>query len=90
MTRPQVIERIAWIGGMLIETVPVTRLIVAATSIAFDLHATAYDTLYLALAEQRGAPLVTADRKLFDKARVMDRFDGLLVWVGELSPRADA
>lgn len=84
LTRQQAIERIAWIGGLTVEKVPVDRLIVAATGIAFDLHATAYDTLYLALAEQSGTPLVTADRKLYDKARASSRFADLVVWVGDL------
>lgn len=85
MTRQQAIERVAWIGGLTVEVIPADRLIVAATSIAFDLHATAYDTLYLALAEHSGAALVTADRKLYEKAKAASRFADLVVWVGDLS-----
>lgn len=86
MSRQQAIERIAWIGSLAIDVVPLDRLIVAATSIAFDLHATAYDTLYLALAEQSGAVFVTADRKLYEKAKASARFSDLVLWVGDLPP----
>jgi predicted nucleic acid-binding protein len=84
MSRQDAIERIVWIGGVAVEVVPVNRLIVAATGIAFDLHATAYDTLYLALAEHSGAALVTAGRKLYEKAKAASRFADLVVWVGDL------
>lgn len=84
MSRQQAIERVAWIGGLMVEVVPADDLIVAATGIAFDLHATAYDTLYLALAEHSGAALVTADRKLYEKAKAASRFADLVVWVGDL------
>lgn len=56
--------------------------------IAFDLHATVYDPVYLALAEQSGAPLVTADRKIFDRAKASNRFAELVAWVGDLAPGA--
>jgi predicted nucleic acid-binding protein len=85
LSRQQAIERMAWIESLMVEVVPVDRLIVAAMGIAFDLHATAYDTLYLALAEQSGAALVTADRKLYEKAKASSRFSDLIVWVGDLS-----
>jgi predicted nucleic acid-binding protein len=62
----------------------------AATGIAFDLGATVSDTLYPALAEQRGAPLVTADRKLHDKAKGSARFAGLVVWLAEPPPATAA
>lgn len=42
----------------------------------------AYDAAYLALAHAEGAPLITADRRLYNALR--DRF-GLLVWVGDRS-----
>ena len=86
ITRQQTIERVAWIASLEIDVVPLDRLILPATDIAFDLHATAYETLYLALAEQSGAPLVTADRKLFDRAKASSRFAELIVWVGDLAP----
>ena len=89
MTRRQAIERMAWIAGLAVDVTPTERLIIAAIAIAFELHATAYDTLYLALAEQSGSALVTADRKLYDKAKTSSRFADLVVWVGDL-PSASA
>ena len=86
MSRQQAIERIAWVSGLTVEVVPAGRLIVAATGIAFELQLTACDTLYLALAEQSGAALVTADRKLYETASATNRFAELVVWVGDLSP----
>ena len=87
MSRSQAMERLAWIRGLPIEVIPVDRLIVAAMSIAFDRHATAYDTLYLALAEQSGAACVTADRGLYETAKLTSRFADLVVWVGDLASR---
>jgi predicted nucleic acid-binding protein len=40
-----------------------------ALQIATRLDATQYDSLYMALAVKLNCPLVTADRKLFDKAK---------------------
>ena len=85
MSQTQAIERMTWIAGLSVEVVPVDRLIAAAVRIAFDLHTTACDTLYLALAEQRASPMVTADRQLYQKAKGSDRFADLVVWVGDLS-----
>ena len=90
MTRTQAIERMAWIAGLMVEVVPMDRLIAAALGISFDLHATTCDTLYLALAERSGTALVTADRGLYDKAKATDRFTDLIVWVGDLSSDAAA
>jgi len=90
MTRPQAIERMAWIAGLAIEVTPLDHLILAATHLAFELRATAYDTLYLALAEQSGCALVTADRRLYDKAKASARCGELIAWVGDLSPPAAA
>lgn len=42
-----------------------------------------YDSLYVALAEQSGRPLVTADRKLFDALRESDLGEPL-VWVEDI------
>ncbi len=39
-----------------------------------------YDGIYMAKAIERGAPLITADRKLFDKIHSMD--DSVL-WIGD-------
>lgn len=48
-----------------------------AVALAFDLEATVYDTLYLALAESLGAKLVTADKKFYRQAQGRGSVDRL-------------
>jgi predicted nucleic acid-binding protein len=50
---------------------------------AVDLRLTVYDTLYLALAERLNIPLVTADRKLYDRASSAARDSGLVRWIAD-------
>ncbi len=52
-----------------IELLPMRRLLDAATKIAIDLDHAAYDCMYLAVALETGAPLVTADDRLLRKVR---------------------
>jgi predicted nucleic acid-binding protein len=52
-----------------VAVVPLAQLAAAAMTIALRLGLTLYDALYLAVAEQQDATLVTADRRLFDAAR---------------------
>jgi predicted nucleic acid-binding protein len=46
---------------------------------------TIYDSLYIALAEKRGIPLVTADRRLIRCISSDAAVAKLMVWVGDLS-----
>lgn len=48
--------------------VPMSELSGRALSLALELNHPAYDCLYLACAEQEGADLLTADRRLADIA----------------------
>ena len=82
--RAQVDDRLRWLTELGVRETPVASLISSAAALAFELHATPYDTLYLALAERLRVPLVTADRKLFDKASAVPRLAPLTVWVGDL------
>jgi predicted nucleic acid-binding protein len=41
-------------------------------------------SFFLALSAQIAAPLVTADRKLYDKVKTDDRYADLVVWVADL------
>lgn len=52
-----------------------------AVKLAFELGATVYDTLYLALAESLGTKLVTADKKFYRQAKAR----GSIEWLAELS-----
>ena len=71
-------DEVAFAGRLLanadIEIVPARPLIHAAIEIALFLDHPAYDCLYLALAEWRDAPFVTADTRLFNKAAPTSRF----------------
>ena len=69
LTREQAAERVLWFRDLGIEETPIHDLITRATALSFELDLTVYDTLYLALAERLDAPLVSADRKLVDRAR---------------------
>ena len=46
---------------------------------------TIYDALYVALAEQRDMPLVTADERLIRRLSRDPGLARLMVWVGDLS-----
>jgi predicted nucleic acid-binding protein len=50
-----------------IELVPDSTLAVDALQFAKELDLSAYDAMYVALAERLGAPLVTADRRLAER-----------------------
>lgn len=75
------LERIELIHDVTVTETPIRTLLPAASSLAFSMRLTVYDTLYLALARRLAVSLVTADRKLFDRAAGEA---GLVVWVGDL------
>ena len=85
LTREEAAVRIEWVRDLIVAETPLRDLTLHATEIAFDLHLTVYDTLYLALASKAAAPLVTADRKLYDKAKSHHHFVDLVVWVEDLA-----
>jgi predicted nucleic acid-binding protein len=63
--------------------VPIAGLMPQAFLLAIEHAVTVYDSLYLALAVERGVPVVTADEKLvrrFSATPLAHR----VVWVGEL------
>jgi predicted nucleic acid-binding protein len=55
------------LGDVLTETVPTVGLVPRAGQIAVDLDHPVYDAFYLALAEARNAPLITADERLLKR-----------------------
>jgi predicted nucleic acid-binding protein len=57
------------------ELIPVRALAARASEIMIDLVHPVYDCLYLALAERRRKPLVTADRRLIEAAKRLDGVD---------------
>lgn len=58
-------------------------LLQLAWAIAAEFERTVYDSLYLALAQSTGCPLVTADRKLYNALKPT-RFAPQLLWVEDI------
>jgi predicted nucleic acid-binding protein len=59
------------------------RLRDEAFALAQETRRSAYDCLYLALAQSLGAPMVTADRKLYGEIHA-GRLKKWIIWVGDL------
>jgi predicted nucleic acid-binding protein len=76
-------ERAAFLAATPITPVPLERLVKDAMGIAVRLGVTIYDALYLALAEERGAMLVTDDQRLLAAARGDRRLRARAVWIGD-------
>jgi predicted nucleic acid-binding protein len=76
-------ERAATLAEAPIAVVPLDRLVSAAMTIALRLGITVYDSLYLALAEQQGATLVTDDRLLLAAARHDGQLRDSVIWIGD-------
>jgi predicted nucleic acid-binding protein len=61
-------EAVEQLPQLIDEVAPLSELAGPAYDLATDHGFSAYDSVYLALARQRGAPLVTADAKLVRRA----------------------
>ncbi len=64
---------------------PVAGLMQRAFAISAAHLVTIYDLLYVALAEQRGIPLVTADARLVRRMSSHAALGERMIWVGDLS-----
>jgi predicted nucleic acid-binding protein len=88
LRREQADEILSALGQAPLEIFPCRLLAPAALEIAGGTGLTVYDCLYLATAMLTGSRLVTADRRLFERARdaplLMDR----VLWIEEL-PKGD-
>ena len=60
-------------------------LLTDAFTLAVETKRTVYDSLYLALAREIDAPLVTADLR-FRNALTSSSYGGNVVWLGDLTP----
>jgi predicted nucleic acid-binding protein len=67
-TQEDALEVLARVRDLVIETVPCRLHYERAFALAARHGFSAYDSLYLALAEARGAPVITADEKLVRRA----------------------
>ncbi len=75
-------ERVAVLLRAPIAETPIATLMPRAFQIAVARMVTVYDALYLALAEQRGVPLMTADERLVRWVSRDDALGRLVVGVG--------
>lgn len=67
--RVQAEAMVSRLRELIAETVPAKSLVTAAVSLAADHGFSAYDAAYLALADNQGARVLTADVKLADRAK---------------------
>jgi predicted nucleic acid-binding protein len=63
---------------------PVPELMPRAFAISVALSVTIYDSLYVALAERRDIPLVTADERLIRRVAGDADLGKRVIWVGDL------
>lgn len=76
---------LAFLASLPVIVTQLCELIGPAASLSPEVRLTLHDTLYLALAEQQGVPLVSADQTLIDAARKQTRLRDLLVWIGDFT-----
>jgi predicted nucleic acid-binding protein len=67
-----------------IVSAPIAGLMPRAFTISVAHSVTIYDSLYIALAEKRSIPLVTADERLIRRVSGDAALAGCVVWVGDL------
>jgi predicted nucleic acid-binding protein len=67
MRGTQQIAAVTWLPSILDELAPTGPLAPRAMAISAFLDHPAYDCFYLALAEQRGGTLISADRRLIQR-----------------------
>jgi predicted nucleic acid-binding protein len=83
LTEHQAHERVVALAEAPVATVPLAQLAADAMTIGLRLSITLYDALYLAVAEQQDAALVTADRRLFDAARHDKDLCARIQWIAD-------
>jgi predicted nucleic acid-binding protein len=83
LSEQQAHERVVALAEAPVGTVPLAQLAAAAMTIALRLGITLCDALYLAVAEQQDAALVTADRRLFEAARGDKDLRARVRWIAD-------
>jgi predicted nucleic acid-binding protein len=83
LTKHQAHERVVALVEAPVATVPLGQLAAAAMTIGLRLGITLYDALYLAVAEQQDATLVTADRRLYEVARRDKDLRASIRWIAD-------
>ena len=78
-------ERMAVLLRAPIVGTPIAALLPRALAISLAHMVTIYDALYVALAEKRDIPLVTADERLIRRLSGVAALGQRMIWVGDLS-----
>lgn len=68
-----------------VSAAPIPGLMHRALAISLATSVTVYDSLYLALAEQQGLRMVTADQALIRRLSTKPELARLVVWVADLA-----
>ena len=76
-------ERARTLAEAPIHAVPLARLVEAAVAIGLRIGVTIYDALYLALAIERTAVLITDDQRLIHAARRDREVRNLVLWIAD-------
>jgi len=77
-------ERAAALADAPVVGVPLAGLMQGSFTLSIAFGITIYDSLYVALAELRRLPLVTADRRLVRRIGPGGLKSGSILWVGDL------
>jgi predicted nucleic acid-binding protein len=83
LSEQQANERTQLLIGAPVAVIQLEGLVTAAMALSLRLHLTVYDTLYIALAEQQAAILVTADRRLMQAVRRDKQLRDKAQWIGD-------
>ena len=67
-----------------VSVAPISGLVRRALTISLEMPVTIYDSLYLALAEQRDVRMVTADQALIRRVATKPDLARLVLWVADL------
>lgn len=68
-----------------VTSTPLPTLMPRALAISLEISVTIYDSLYLALAEQRGTQMVTADQALIRRLTPNPNLSRHVLWVADLA-----
>ncbi len=86
LTATDAAERIQTLMRAPVVDTPISDLVPRAFAISVSYSITIYDSLYVALAEHRNIPLLTADQKLVRRLSGDAILGKQILWLGDLVP----